>query len=242
MTSLPGIDVSAIGQGATFNWEAWRGKIAFGFAKATEGTNFQDPDYDRNRQGARSIGVRFGAYHVIHGGQDGAEQARYFLNYAKPVPGDLVMIDFEPSTTDSRTAPQMSAIGGACADQLRAELGAWPFVYSDLTMIVSGYLSSLGPCPLWLANPSRIPTPNGVGPWRVVSMEQVGQRGVDTDTFYGDGEQLAKLSVAHAPGAPAPAPTPAPPPPLHSWRLIFTSSNVPGFIAIESTDGGKTWR
>jgi hypothetical protein len=34
-----------------------------------------------------------------------------------------------------------------------------------------------------------------IGPWKQVSFEQTGQRGVDADVFYGDAAALAKLAI-----------------------------------------------
>lgn len=244
MTVQQGIDVSNW-QGPAFAWPEWRGKISFAFAKATENVNFEDPDYHRNLGGMMGIGVVPGAYHVLHGGSDGAAQARYFLSYAKPSAGTLLMVDYEPTTTDGRGATAMSDIGAAFADVVRSETGAWPIAYSDISMVVAGYLNGLKACPLFLANPSRVPTRPPIGPWGLVSFEQTAQRGVDTDVFYGDLPQLRKLTAMHAPGSisPPPAPLPPPPPaPLHSWRVSVSGGGAAvALVPITSTDSGRNW-
>lgn len=59
------------------------------YAKATESLSFTDGWYPLYREQARKLGKPFGGYLFLHPDQDGAAQARYFLTYAKPKPGDL---------------------------------------------------------------------------------------------------------------------------------------------------------
>lgn len=235
--SLPGIDVSAIGQGMVFNWDAYRGRIAWAMAKATQGTDFRDPAYPRNRADAEAEGLVFGSYHYLVPEVDGAAQAHWFLSYAQPRPGELVAVDSEVDRDPAGNVlpPAVVAkVAVAFADTIRAQTGAWPFAYGDISMVKGGYFAGMGQCPLWLANPSAIQLAPPIGPWNLISAEQTGQRGVDTDVFYGDLAQLRKLAVLHVP-------TP-PPPPLTSWRLSWPSpATIPALFRQTSTDGGHTW-
>lgn len=100
---IKGIDVSHY-QG-TIKW----GKVAgagysFVFAKATDGLTYDDPQYRINRRGARRHGIRFGAYHFAEpagssrraAGRNARQQARHFLSYAAPAPGNLLpVLDLE---------------------------------------------------------------------------------------------------------------------------------------------------
>jgi hypothetical protein len=87
----------------------------------------------------------------------------------------------------------MNLVGAAFVKELRVHVpGFRPLLYTEISMAPS--LTSLGSCPLWLANPSGMVV-KAVGPWKQVSMEQTGQRGVDTDVFYGTAADLAKLTV-----------------------------------------------
>lgn len=203
--TLAGIDVSNY-QGAQFDWAPYRGKIAFAFIKATEGLSYRDPDYARNVAQAHADGITVGSYHFLHPAESGAAQAHCFLGYADPAPGELVMVDVE---TDDGLGP---AATSACALDFAATVhhatGAWPVAYTMQSFAEGGYVASLGGCPSFIANPSQVQLPNPIGPWHLVSFEQTGQRGVDTDVFYGDAAELAKLAIPH------PAPSPAPRPPL----------------------------
>lgn len=203
-TTLAGIDVSNL-QGAAFDWEAYRGKISFAAVKVSEGLDYADPDAARNMAGAKGIGaVRMG-YHFLHPSLHGGQQADYFLGLAKKAglgPGDLVMADVE--VTDGCTAAEISACAGLFAATVHAGTGAWPVAYTDQSFAETGCVASLGQCPAFIANPSNVALPSPIGPWRLVSFEQTGQRSVDTDVFYGDLGQLAKLAIPKS--APKPVP------------------------------------
>lgn len=208
MTTLAGIDVSNI-QGASFDWTPWRGKIGFAFIKISEGTGFADPDAARNMAQARELGIIRGGYHYLHPAESAAAQAAYFIKLAKAAglgPGDLVMADLE--TTDGLDDAGVSACAGEFAVAVRDELGAWPVSYTTQSFAEGGYCNSLGLTPAFLADPSHVGLPSPIGPWHLVSFEQLGQRGVDADAFYGDAAELGKLAVPQ----PRPAPAPAKPP------------------------------
>jgi GH25 family lysozyme M1 (1,4-beta-N-acetylmuramidase) len=212
--TLNGIDVSNV-NGAV-DWEAWRGKIAFAGIKVSEGLNFTDQYAAANVRGARSIGVAVMGYHFLRANLPGIGQARYFLDRAGAAgigPGDLVMVDVE--TMDGMSAAQVSDCAAAFAGEVRALARAWPVAYTMQSFALGGCTAALGVCPAFIANPSRVVLPVPVGPWRLVSFEQTGQRGIDTDVFHGDAQQLAALAV----------PRPAPP---ADW--VFTS--VRGLTAL----------
>jgi lysozyme len=194
--TLAGIDVSAAGQGANFNWNAWRGKVGFAGVKVSEGTEYADPYAARNIAAVRSLGAVPMGYHFLHAGESGAAQAEWFLSHAKAAglrPGDLIAIDAEDGGLDGLTDAHMDEQAAAFAAELRRHFpGFNPVLYTEISMAPS--LVSNGNCPLWLANPSGM-TVKAIGPWKQVSFEQVSQRGVDCDVFYGTAAELAKLTI-----------------------------------------------
>jgi lysozyme len=196
--TLAGIDVSTAGQGASFNWAPYKGKISFAFTKVSEGLTYADPDAKRNIAQMRADGIIAGGYHFLHAGQDGATQAEAFLSHAHAAglqPGDLIAIDAEDLGLDGCTAQVMNLTAAVFCGQLAKHFpGYHPSVYTEISMAPA--LTALGSCPLWLANPSGVHT-GALGPWKTVSFEQTGQRGVDTDVFYGDAGQLAALAMPH---------------------------------------------
>lgn len=193
--TLAGIDVS--NNNGPVDWAQWRGKVSFAGIKISEGLTFADPDARANITGARAEGLTVIGYHFLHASLSGAEQAEWFLSHAKDSglkPGDLIAVDVEQGGLDVRSPAQLWGMAASFATELRLHFpGYWPLVYTDMSLAPIA-TASVANCPLWLANPSGIPV-TAIGPWKVVSFEQTGQRGVDQDVFYGDAAQLAKLAV-----------------------------------------------
>jgi GH25 family lysozyme M1 (1,4-beta-N-acetylmuramidase) len=218
---LNGIDVSAAGQGPNFNWPAYRGKIAFAGVKISEGLNYADPDAARNIAGCRSLGIPAIGYHFVHAAEAGLAQCAWFLSRAAAAgmrPGDLLALDTEQEGLDGLSPAQLWTTAAGMAAAVHDHYnGMWPLVYTDISL--AGVApASIGNCPLWLANPDGVQLP-AIGPWKVISLEQTGQRGVDTDVFYGDLGQLAKLAIPER----APAP-PAPPPAVVQARALIAQA------------------
>lgn len=194
MTTLPGIDVSAAGQGATFPWGIYRGKIAFAGVKISQATDYADPDAARNVAGCRSLGIPVIGYHFITTAEPGAAQAAWFLAHAAAAgmrPGDLLAFDTEQA---GGPAPQLWTVSAGFALAVHDHYGGsfWPLAYTDISLAAVAP-ASVAACPLWLATlGEQVPA---MGPWRQIAMEQVGQRGVDTDVFHGTPQQLAALAI-----------------------------------------------
>jgi lysozyme len=198
--TLAGIDVSAAGQGATFDWAAYQGKISFAGIKISEGLTFADPDAARNIAGARSIGATAMGYHFLHSAEGGAAQADAFMARCKNAAlerGDLLAIDVEQGGIDAgTTAADLWTVAADFAQAVHAHFTCWTVLYTDISLASSAG-SGVANCPLWLANPSGTAVTK-IGPWTVISFEQTGQSGVDTDVFYGTAAQLAKLAIPPA--------------------------------------------
>lgn len=196
--TLQGIDVSHAGQGSSFPWGQYHGRVQFAFAKVSEGTGYWDPDAARNIAQMRSLGLVAGGYHFLHAGLSGSAQAEHFLSCAHAAglkPGDLIALDAEDGGLDGESPAQMNLTASAFAGELQRHFpGFNPVVYTEMSMAPA--LTTLGQCPLWLADLS-LPLVNSIGPWRLVSFWQTGQRGVDTDLFNGDAAELAKLAIPH---------------------------------------------
>ena len=210
MTTLAGIDVSNF-QGV-FDWAAYKGKIAFAIAKATEGETFDDKDFPRNWAQMKAEGLVRGAYHFAHPNNDVTTEAKFFLAVVKAaglLPGDLLVLDLE--VTDGESVPWIASWAKTFDAHVHTATGAHVIAYTDGSMARGGYFAGLGDSPLWLANPGGGNVPMPIGPWRQISMEQTGQRGVDVDVFYGTAAQLRDLGVPEPHPKPAPAPVAAVP-------------------------------
>jgi lysozyme len=164
-TVTKGVDVSHYD--GTIDWAAAHGAgVAFAFMKATENTNFVDPQFATNWKGAGANGVIRGAYHFFRPAADATAQADYFVKTAGiPGPGDLPLtIDLE--VTDSVAAATVAS--GALTFLARVEqlTGKKPIVYTSASFLSSiGSPAGFAAYTLWVANWQvscpKVPSP----PW-----------------------------------------------------------------------------
>lgn len=195
--TLSGIDVSAAGQGPAFSFAPYRGKIAFAGVKISQDLDFADPFAARNIANAHALGIPVIGYHFLHAGLSGAQQAEFFLSHAKGLlqPGrDLIAVDTEDEGLHGQTPAQADLVTAGFNNQLKKH---WPsynaLCYTEVWL--EPHLVHCGNMPLWEANPDGL-TVTDHGPWTGgPSFGQTGQRGVDTDVFYGTAAQLAKLAI-----------------------------------------------
>ncbi len=105
-------------------------RLDFVWIKATEGLHWKDPQYQRNREGAREMGIRSGAYHFFRPELDAAGQARHFYAYAQPAPGDLPpVLDLE---SDAGLPPEELARRGLIwLEELSRLCGCKPVLYTN---------------------------------------------------------------------------------------------------------------
>ena len=164
--------------------------------KATQGTGYTDPTYTVNREMALSAGLLWGAYH-FGTGNDGVEQADYFLGVVQPQPNELLILDFEANPQGpSMTLEEARAF----VTHIRAKYGRWPGLYSGhyiKELLGVGTDPILANCWFWLSQygPTAVVPPNwtswtlwqytdgglGLGPY---SVQGVGR--CDRSKFNGD--------------------------------------------------------
>lgn len=231
MTVINGIDVSAAGQGASFNWEAWRGRIQFAAVKISESTDYADPDAARNIEGARSIGCQVIGYHFIRAREAGMAQAAWFLAHCAAAgmrPGDILALDAEQEGMDGLTPSQLWTTSAGFAAAVHDHYGGtlWPLAYTDISLAGVAPAVMAG-CPLWLANPDAEQLP-AIGPWKHIAVEQVSQRGTDADVFYGTPAELAALGTPGHKAVPVPPPAapPAPAPVVTQARALIITAQT----------------
>jgi lysozyme len=117
--------------------------------KATQGIDYKDPLYDRNRQRAKQAGLLWGAYH-FGTAEDGAAQADHFLGVVAPGPEDLVVLDFERSTSSSMSLEQARSF----VTRIHDKIGRWPGFYSGdyvSELLGAAHDPILSRCWFWLA-------------------------------------------------------------------------------------------
>ena len=91
-----GIDVS--NRNGKFDWAAWNGHIEFAMAKATEGIDFKDQEFNRNWRHMKLLKLHRFAYHYGHPVNDPSMQARIFTDFVKEnglERGDNFVLDLE---------------------------------------------------------------------------------------------------------------------------------------------------
>lgn len=100
--------------------------IALVFVKATQGTAFVDPAFERNRQGAGDAGLLVVPYHFIDAADPG-DQADHFISAAGLAAGVPAMIDWETAAP----VEAVVAFGQALADAARRDPVAY-YGYAQL--------------------------------------------------------------------------------------------------------------
>ncbi len=197
-TLIQGIDVSSY-QG-TIDWAqvASSGR-RFGYAKATEGTGYQDGTFAANFTGMKAQGMLRGAYHFLRASLSGTAQADYFLSFVGGPSGlgELPpMLDWE--VTDGVSASQNATEASAFIAEIQAKTGRPTLLYTD-----PGFWSSIGSpaqfasSPFWVADWGA-PCPAIPSPWSSWVIWQYSDTGsvpgisgnVDLDEFDGS---LARL-------------------------------------------------
>lgn len=199
---------------------------AFGFCKATEGTNWADPTFKANWANLRSEGKVRGAYHFFHPAEPAVAQAQYFISQVKAngglVPGDMLMCDAE-IVAGSDGTERFSGEHGArrshvplkVSDAAMTSAGesvlqfldtvhqlAGPecpvVLYTDLYM-AEGYLGNCSSYPLFIAYYAS--SPPGISTWKSWTFWQHsaggGQGGGDADYFNGTPAQLTAWRASY---------------------------------------------
>lgn len=163
MTLLAG-DISS--HNPVTSWPAFLGSIDVLIVKISEGTGYVWPGAPVALAQARAAGKCVGGYH-FYGGGDPVAEADYFLAHYPWRPGEVPILDWEP------TAPPADPDGTAAAfcQRVHDRLGVAPLVYmnsSTARSITWTRTRALGER-LWVAqygaNNGQPGTPPAVGAW-----------------------------------------------------------------------------
>lgn len=207
ITGPPGIDVSS--HQGKIDWGSVAPHVGFVYAKATEGTYYQNPDFDNQYEGPYDHGVIRGAYHfAIPSNSSGTAQADYFIangggwsSDGLTLPGALD-IEYNPygAKCYGLTPAQMTAWISNFVTEYAAKEHAYPVIYSTTDWWKTctgdtGSFSSLDP--FWVANystagPGALPTG-----WDYCTFWQSSDHGSlpgDQDVFNGGMGQLRTLA------------------------------------------------
>lgn len=218
--SLNGIDVS--------NWQAGINLAAvpadFVIMKATEGTNYVSPDFNRQYQQAKSAGKALGVYHYARGGNVQSE-ADHFLNNTKHCIGEAILVlDWEAGDNPTFGKNDLGWVKQWC-DYVTSKTGVKPMIYIQQSAM--NRVKGAGDYGLWVAQYADMnPTGYQDKPWNEgaysCAMRQYSSTGrlsgwggnLDLNKFYGDRSAWNKYAGkgnATKPNAPTPTPQPSQP-------------------------------
>jgi len=177
------------------------------FIKASEGTFFKDPFFQRNWEQAAHKELWRGAYHFARPGRgpSGADEAKFFCDYVlafPQLPGDMYVIDLEEGPPEADLGAYMLN----WCETVESRTGVKPLIYSATSMLRAWKLANrddLAAYGLWLAAPDADEFPKPPAKWKVTAFWQHDWHGkvpgvlgdCDLDVFNGDEDALAKYGV-----------------------------------------------
>lgn len=143
-----GVDVSHINQAIDWKRVAAQKDIRFAYVKATQSSNYVDPNFGKNWQGAKSAGLMRGAYHTFNFCSSPEEQ---LLNIRKALSDDAgelpVAVDAELYEGQGSSSLSSIASQGACAQKLQPD-----GIRKSLRTMLDGLRSTYGKQPILYAN------------------------------------------------------------------------------------------
>ncbi len=144
-----GIDVSR--HSGTIDWAtvAQQG-YGFAFAKATEGMDLKDSEFDQLWPAIQAAGLIRGAYHFYVTEDDPEKQAQFFIDNVELGPCDLApFVDIE--IIGRNTQPDLADRLKTYLDLLEAHYGIKPIIYTSPKFWDENLTDAFGAYPLWVA-------------------------------------------------------------------------------------------
>lgn len=142
-----GLDISH--HNVVTDWKAV--KADFIFVKATEGSNWTDPDWTANQKGARAAGIPVGAYHFMTTSSSAESQFEHFRRVVHKDSIDLIpVLDIEKQTPGyvlSRKTLQAEV--RTWVDLCEKHYGKKPILYSKQSFYLKNFAGSFGDCLYW---------------------------------------------------------------------------------------------
>lgn len=211
--TMQGLDVSSWQTGIDVS----KVPADFVIAKATEGTNYVNPDCDRVVQQCIKLGKCWGTYHYVNGSGAVAE-ADYYANNVKGYIGKgILCIDWE---SGSNRAWGNYAYLETLVSRVIERTGIKPLIYVQASAYApTAAVAQRHDCGLWIAQYADM---NATGyqdtPWNEgaynCAIRQYSSAGrlpgwngnLDLNKFYGDANAWRKYAGASGAAAPAPKP------------------------------------
>jgi lysozyme len=191
-STLSGVDVSAWQTGIDWT-QSVSSNLKFAFIKASEGTDYTNPDFETDWPNAKKAGLTRGAYHYFDPTADGEAQADYYLSIVKTFEsGDLPpMLDLEEQDgVDTGTLVSRVKVW---LERVEKVAGKTPIIYVDPSFWTQlGNPAGFEQYPLFIAD-YDVECPDVPAPWTTWIFWQKTQTGdaagvgsdVDMDVFNG---------------------------------------------------------
>ncbi len=202
-----GVDVSSYQGEIDWN-ELSQNDIRFAFIKATEGSSFVDPLFEKNRREAQMTDLRIGAYHFFSFESSGANQAKSFCNTVKKVENMLPpAIDVEYyGKFNSADDIDVSAIKKElrdCINVIEKEFSVKPIIYVTQKSFEEIVQDDFSDCCLWFRSVYG-KVPRNV-PWtfwqysnrHVLTGYNGKERYIDMNVFYGTEDEFRAFTARY---------------------------------------------
>lgn len=234
---LNGIDVSN-----------WQGTIDFKkvkssgiqivYTKVSEGTNYIDPFFKANYNGAKAQGLKVGFYHFFKPDTQASAiaQANYFAAAISGLNPDCKLaLDLE--TTNGLDSQTLSTLADIFLKQVKKVTGLDVVLYTYSNFALNNLTTSLSIYPLWIAQ-YGVQTPSPLSIWSAWTGFQYSDSGsipgiggnVDLDSFTNG---ILLNSKTPIPTPPSHSPQPLPVPPKNSSYYTVQSGDTLSGIASE---------
>lgn len=200
---IHGIDVSRYQK--NINWQQVKEmnikgiQLKFAFIKATEGTDYVDPLFSRNRMEANKNNLPSGAYHFYIPGKNPVRQAKNFIQIAQLKTGDLPpVLDIE--INNNLSVVQMRKEVQTWLDIVESEYGVKPILYTNISFYQKYFQKGFEEYPLWIAHYLQPVKPRIERDWIFWQHSETGNvngiKGkVDFNIFYGDSTDFDLLLI-----------------------------------------------
>jgi GH25 family lysozyme M1 (1,4-beta-N-acetylmuramidase) len=191
------------------NWARTRGKGArFVYVKATESTDYENPYFDQQYNGARAQGMLHGGYHfALPDRAAGDQQARHFVanggawqldGWTLPPAVDLEYNPYGADCYGISKAGMRSWIT-AFNGEVNKLTGQYPVIYTTAgwwKRCTGNTAAFAGTSPLWIARHNSSPDtlPAGWEAWTFWQYDSSGTLPGDQDAFNGSFARLKKLA------------------------------------------------
>lgn len=156
-----GIDISHHQGDIDWNEILYKSKmdtlINFVYCKATEGTDFIDEQWKKNRSSLNEIGIRNGAYHFFNPNKDPIKQAKHFISIWNPRDIDLPpVLDVEIENIDNNDDELIKSMTSWLM-YVEQKTGHHPIIYTQDNFFIQKFKDKFLKYNFWVASYTKKP-------------------------------------------------------------------------------------